>query len=48
MTNEFSASTQQIHMRVRGLVVFAWLWVGVPFAYGVYELIQKVGALLGS
>jgi hypothetical protein len=24
------------------LKVVAWLWVGLPFAYGVYELIRKV------
>jgi hypothetical protein len=24
------------------LMVVAWLWVGIPFAYGVYELIRKV------
>lgn len=24
------------------LMVIAWAWVGVPFAYGVYELILKV------
>lgn len=24
---------------------FAWLWVGVPMAYGVYELILKVAKL---
>jgi len=24
------------------LMVVAWLWVGIPFAYGVYELILNV------
>jgi hypothetical protein len=24
------------------LMVVAWLWVGIPFAYGVYELVRKV------
>jgi hypothetical protein len=24
------------------LTVVAWLWVGLPFAYGVFELIRKV------
>jgi hypothetical protein len=27
------------------LLVVAWLWVGLPFAYGVYELIRKVAQL---
>ncbi|MFD9006931.1 hypothetical protein ACFV0T_39360 [Streptomyces sp. NPDC059582] len=29
----------------RGLIVFAWLWVGVPLAYGLYELVQKATKL---
>jgi hypothetical protein len=24
------------------LLVVAWLWVGLPFAYGLYELVLKV------
>ncbi|WP_435888681.1 MFS transporter small subunit [Streptomyces niveus] len=27
------------------LIVFAWLWVGVPLAYGLYELVQKATQL---
>jgi hypothetical protein len=27
------------------LLVIAWAWVGIPFAYGVYELILKVTQL---
>lgn len=27
--------------------VLAWLWVGVPFAYGLYELFLKIPALFG-
>ncbi|MCV7279812.1 hypothetical protein H7J88_09125 [Mycolicibacterium flavescens] len=26
-------------------IALAWVWVGVPFAYGVYELLIKVKAL---
>ncbi|MGX1134424.1 succinate dehydrogenase hydrophobic anchor subunit [Streptomyces glaucescens] len=29
----------------RWLIALAWLWVGVPLAYGVYELVQKVTQL---
>ncbi|WP_268252641.1 MFS transporter small subunit [Streptomyces alanosinicus] len=29
----------------RSLIVLAWLWVGAPFAYGVYELVQKASRL---
>ncbi|MFC9653308.1 hypothetical protein [Streptomyces sp. NPDC056937] len=28
-----------------GLIVFAWLWVGIPLAYGVYELVLKAAQL---
>ncbi|MEV7084909.1 hypothetical protein AB0O07_03235 [Streptomyces sp. NPDC093085] len=31
--------------RRTGLIVFAWLWVGIPLAYGVYELVLKVTQL---
>lgn len=30
------------------LVVSAWLWVLVPFGYGLYQLLAKVPALFGS
>ncbi|MFZ3560956.1 MFS transporter small subunit [Streptomyces sp. BH055] len=29
----------------RGLIAFSWLWVGLPLAYGVYELVQKATQL---
>jgi hypothetical protein len=25
--------------------IVSWLWVGVPFAYGLYELVVKIPAL---
>ncbi|GAA1197286.1 hypothetical protein GCM10009654_62730 [Streptomyces hebeiensis] len=31
--------------RRTGLIVFAWLWVGAPLAYGVYELVLKAAQL---
>lgn len=27
--------------------VLAWIWVGVPFGYGLYELFLKIPALFG-
>jgi hypothetical protein len=27
------------------LIALAWLWVGAPLAYGVYELVQKATQL---
>jgi hypothetical protein len=29
----------------RGLIAFAWLWVGAPLAYGLYELVRKATQL---
>ncbi len=28
--------------------IVAWLWVLVPFAYGLYQLVIKIPALFGS
>jgi len=36
-----SGVSEQRNNRV-GLLTVAWLWVGLPFAYGVYELIVNV------
>ncbi|MGW2456152.1 MFS transporter small subunit [Streptomyces sp. NPDC001704] len=35
-------------VRKRALFAVAWLWVGVPFAYGMYELGLKLKQLLTS
>ncbi|WP_369194978.1 MFS transporter small subunit [Streptomyces djakartensis] len=29
----------------RWLVAFAWVWVGVPLVYGLYELVRKATQL---
>ncbi|MEU3336544.1 hypothetical protein [Streptomyces sp. NPDC006668] len=29
----------------RPLIAFAWLWVGAPLVYGVYELVEKATKL---
>ncbi|MCZ0985810.1 MFS transporter small subunit [Streptomyces diastatochromogenes] len=29
----------------RGLIALAWLWVGAPLAYGLYELVHKATQL---
>ncbi|MCX4815022.1 MULTISPECIES: hypothetical protein [unclassified Streptomyces] len=29
----------------RPLIAFAWLWVGAPLVYGVYELVLKAKQL---
>ncbi|GAB2909355.1 hypothetical protein ACFMQL_25865 [Nonomuraea fastidiosa] len=30
------------------LMILAWVWVGVPFAYGVYELFLKLTQLFSG
>lgn len=30
----------------RGLLLIGWIWVGAPFAYGLYELALKLKLLL--
>jgi membrane protein insertase Oxa1/YidC/SpoIIIJ len=30
------------------LMLLVWAWVGLPFAYGIYELFQKVSQLFGG
>jgi hypothetical protein len=40
-----SPSSAATESRRTGLIVFAWLWVGIPLAYGVYELVLKAKQL---
>jgi hypothetical protein len=30
------------------LIIFAWLWVGIPLAYGLVELVRKVTPLFSG
>jgi hypothetical protein len=32
----------------RAYIALAWLWVALPFGYGVYELLLKVKQLFAS
>jgi hypothetical protein len=34
--------------RANALGIVSWLWVGVPFTYGVYELVVKIPALFAN
>ncbi|MFE2748723.1 hypothetical protein [Streptomyces scopuliridis] len=45
MTTSPANSTGPAEPRRTGLIVFAWLWVGIPLAYGVYELVLKAAQL---
>lgn len=31
----------------RPLIVLAWLWVVIPFGYGLWQLLLKIPALFG-
>ncbi|WP_281270704.1 MFS transporter small subunit [Amycolatopsis palatopharyngis] len=41
------AASEQGGSRRTPLLVFVWLWVGLPFAYGLFELVRKVIQLFG-
>ncbi|MET8600196.1 MFS transporter small subunit [Streptomyces althioticus] len=43
MTGESSQSPPESSRRA--LIAFAWLWVGLPLAYGLYELVRKATQL---
>jgi hypothetical protein len=30
------------------LAVFVWLWVAIPFGYGLYQLLIKIPALFST
>lgn len=40
--------SEQAPARRTVLLVVVWSWVGLPFAYGVYELVRKVTQLAGG
>ena len=42
-----STQAEQSHGGGPALAVLAWLWVLVPFGYGVYQLLIKIPALFG-
>ncbi|WP_443073417.1 MFS transporter small subunit [Streptomyces sp. NBC_01429] len=45
MTRSAATPAAPSEPRRTGLIVFAWLWVGIPLAYGVYELVLKAAQL---
>ncbi|MFF2527126.1 MFS transporter small subunit [Streptomyces liangshanensis] len=45
MTTSPASSGTAPEPRRTGLIVLAWLWVGIPLAYGVYELVLKAAQL---
>ncbi|RAJ91342.1 hypothetical protein K377_00105 [Streptomyces sp. PsTaAH-137] len=45
MTQPAPPETSSNPPRRRALIAVAWLWVGAPLAYGLYELVQKATQL---
>ncbi|MFH0515828.1 hypothetical protein ACHBTE_01440 [Streptomyces sp. M41] len=45
MSSDSSSGSSAVPPARRGLIAFAWVWVGVPLAYGLYELVQKATQL---
>jgi hypothetical protein len=45
-TPESTQDTPAINTLVIGIV--AWLWVLIPFAYGLYQLVIKIPALFAG
>jgi hypothetical protein len=41
-------SAEATSSRSKVLGVVSWLWVGVPFMYGVYQLVVKIPALFAN
>jgi hypothetical protein len=48
MTSTDAAPQGAGEQRRTGLMVLAWGWVGLPFAYGVYELFLKLTQLFAG
>jgi len=48
MTTQSDTAAPGTESRYTALKVVAWLWVGLPFAYGVFELIRKLAQLFAG
>jgi hypothetical protein len=40
--------TQDTRSGVPAVAWLAWVWVGLPFLYGLYQLVIKIPALFGG
>lgn len=45
MTEQQSTAKQPSSVQTQVLLAVSWLWVGVPFAIGVYQLVVKAAKL---
>jgi hypothetical protein len=43
-----SAATETTRTGAPAVAWLAWAWVGVPFLYGLYKLVERIPALFGS
>ncbi|MEV5409456.1 hypothetical protein AB0K60_11555 [Thermopolyspora sp. NPDC052614] len=48
MTTRSTTEATATGTRHTPLKILAWVWVGVPFAYGVFELVQKLTQLFSG
>jgi hypothetical protein len=42
------AESQDAHSGPPAIAWLAWVWVGLPFLYGLYQLVIKIPALFGG
>lgn len=40
-----SVETHRMDPKLIPVAIFAWLWVAVPFSYGLWKLLDKIDAL---
>jgi hypothetical protein len=49
MSNPAGPAAHQPDQRVhRALIALAWLWVALPFSYGVWQLFTKISQLFST
>ncbi|MGQ0845435.1 MAG: MFS transporter small subunit [Sporichthyaceae bacterium] len=44
-SSETATAPPGMDPKLRPLAVLAWLWVLVPFGYGIYKLLEKINDL---
>ncbi len=44
-TTNTPAAVDKMDPKLVPVAIFAWLWVLIPFSYGLWKLLEKVDAL---
>ncbi len=44
-TTETATELHRMDPKLVPLAIFAWLWVAIPFSYGLWKLLGKIDAL---